>query len=64
MSVSGQYYLKAQCEACGEHWGIYAPTRMEAKAMAREEGWMFTPKSLKAFCPVHAEERRKTRDRP
>lgn len=67
MSVTGYYTLKLQCD--NRHAltdfsaGVYfAPTRLEAKAEAREKGWMLS-RYDRVFCPSCAEKRREERVR-
>lgn len=55
VGVPGDYSRKPG--TCGRKQTFVEPTRMEALATARYEGWMIT-KSRTAICPSHAEERR------
>lgn len=73
MSVSGEYTLDVECEWEHDTTSIRAQqeygyakrdrfkgsTRMEAKARAREAGWLLS-KNDKAWCPSHADEKRAT----
>lgn len=69
MSVSGEYTLKLRCEEShigpGEtfpfsfYQNFTAPSRFEAKAKAREQGWMLT-KDNRAYCPDHIEQGKAT----
>lgn len=65
MSASGQYTLQLICDGPStahpeQLVQFTAPTRMEAKAKARDYGWLLATHG-KAFCPECSEERRKTR---
>jgi hypothetical protein len=69
VSVSGEYTLKLRCEENHAEEGdqfptvfcsdFTAPSRFEAKAQAREKGWMLT-KDNRAYCPDHVQQGKAT----